>query len=264
MLTAIEINTYQRDGLLVQADLFSTAEVQKLLAAFERDANIAGDHRIAEGNGTGVRAVYASHQRQQEYASLTRAPRLLGAARQLLGSELYVYQCKINSKAGFGGSGWAWHQDYIAWRLADNIPGPQLINVAVFLDDVNEFNGPVIFVPGSHTSGVVHAERVQPRADAKHVDPDEIALTSAELAPLVSRHGLVSPKGNAGTAVFFHPGIVHGSAANMSPYPRRLLILTYNRVDNQPRPMGEWRPDYLVGRDTRPLELDDRLALEHA
>ena len=32
------------------------------------------------------------------------------------------------------------------------------MNVAIFLDDVNEFNGPLMFIPGSHKKGVVDAK----------------------------------------------------------------------------------------------------------
>jgi ectoine hydroxylase len=66
-----------------------------------------------------------------------------------------------------------------------------------------------------------------------------------------------SPKGPAGTVIFFHPEIAHGSALNMSPYPRTVLIITYNDVTNSPRPAGSPRPEYLVGRDLRPLEPRD-------
>ena len=31
------------------------------------------------------------------------------------------------------------------------------MNVAIFLDEVNEFNGPLMFIPGSHKQGVVDA-----------------------------------------------------------------------------------------------------------
>ena len=32
------------------------------------------------------------------------------------------------------------------------------MNVAIFLDEVNEFNGPLMFIPGSHKLGVLDAE----------------------------------------------------------------------------------------------------------
>jgi ectoine hydroxylase len=267
MLTAKDITTYRRDGLLVLPDLFSLAEVAALRAAFERDALVPGDQRIAEPHGTKVRAVYASHVRQPEYAALSRSPRVLLAAQQLLAPEIYLYQLKINAKPAFGGDGWAWHQDYIAWKIADNIPGPHLLNVAVFLDDVNEFNGPIVFVPGSHTEGLRRSDRNEHGRSGQHFDPDDIALSPAEMSSLVERHGMIGPTGNAGTAVFFHPEIAHGSATNISPSPRRMAILTYNQVDNVPRPVGEPRPEYLVCRDTRPLEVldsDDLLALDRA
>jgi ectoine hydroxylase len=257
MLSPRDTLTYQRDGVLVRPGLFTPAEVCALEAAFERDARIPGEHRITEADGTGVRAVYASHTRQQEYRTLIRSPRLLEAAQQLLGPDIYLYQFKINAKAAFGGDSWAWHQDYVAWKIADNLPSPELVNVVVFLDEVNEFNGPIIFVPGSHADGSVGSALGDEHRSDQHLDPDDIALTQADMASLVDQHGLISPKGGAGTVVFFHPEVVHGSAANISPFPRRLIILTYNQVGNYPRWPGDPRPEYLVCRDTTPLEIED-------
>ena len=248
-----QLCTYRDDGFLVLDELFSADEVDVLRDALARDCRAPGEHLVVEDGSDEVRAVYASHRREPEFAGLVRSSRLLGPARQLLGAEAYVYQFKVNTKHAFTGERWAWHQDYVAWMLADNLPAPRLVNVGLFLDDVTEFNGPVIFVPGSHRADVGGARRRGDGLSAEHIDPDDIALAPAQLAALVDRRGLVSPKGRAGTAVLFHPQVVHGSASNMSPFHRRLLIVTYNDVANLPRPPGEPRPDYLVGRDTRPL-----------
>lgn len=65
---------------------------------------------------------------------------------------------------------------------------------------------------------------------------------------------MVSPKGPAGSIVFFSPEVVHGSAPNMSPFQRRLLLATYNDVTNLPSwADGQSRPEYVVCRDTEPL-----------
>ncbi|MBZ6093486.1 phytanoyl-CoA dioxygenase family protein [Streptomyces olivaceus] len=257
-LTSGQLNAYQERGFVVLRALFDADEVESLRTAFARDARAPGPHRVRENGTDELRAVYASHQRQPEFASLIRSPRLLGPARQLVSPDVYMYQFKINSKPAFSGGGWAWHQDFIAWRAADDLPKPRLLNVALFLDDATEHNGPVIFLPGSHRRG---ATGVRCRGDAalsgEHVDPDEIALGREEMRELVVRHGMESAKGPAGSVVFFHPEIVHGSATNMSPLPRRLLIATYNDVRNQPRPTRRVRPDYLVGRDTRTLQFND-------
>jgi ectoine hydroxylase len=252
-LTPQEIAHYHSDGMLVVPALFTPDEVRVLQNSYERDALIPGAHRITEDNGDDVRAVYGSHQRQPEFAALVRSARLLEPARQLLAADVYVYQVKINAKPAFKGDSWSWHQDFGAWQIADELAAPNLVNVAVFLDDVDEFNGPVIFLPGSQAEGLIRKNRSADHRSEQHLDPEDIALTPADLRRL--QCSMVSPKGPAGSVVFFHPEIVHGSAANMSPQPRRLLIVTYNDAANLPRAAVP-RPDYLVGRDTRPLQVD--------
>ncbi len=256
MLTDDQVATYHHDGLLMLPEVFSAEEVKLLQDAFERDAQIPGEHRIAESGAEElVRAVYGSHLRQPEFDALTRSRRVLGAARQLLGRPLYVYQLKTNAKPAFAGDKWSWHQDFLAWRLADNVAQPDLINVAVLLDEVTQFNGPVFFVPGSHTNHLIHDDISTNARSEQHLDPDDIALSPADLTRCVEQGGMVSSLGPAGSVIFFHPEIVHGSAANMSPYSRRLAIITYNAVDNPPRPTGQPRPEYLASRDITPLEV---------
>jgi ectoine hydroxylase len=255
LLDDSQIKRYQDDGFLVIDSLFDLTEVDVLRAAFARDAQIDGPQRIMEDDGVGVRAVYASHLRQPEFADLVRSPRVLGVARQLLSDELYLYQFKINAKPALGGERWVWHQDFPAWRLMDDLPLPRLVNVAVFLDEVTEFNGPVVFVPGSQLGGSITNIRRGTAKSEQHLDPDDIALGPDTLAGMVRRSGMVSPKGPAGSVVFFSPEIVHGSAPNMSPFSRRLLIMTFNEAANLPRHRGTPRAEYLVGRDTTPLEV---------
>ena len=39
----------------------------------------------------------------------------------------------------------------------DGMPEPRAMNIAVFLDDVTAANGPLLFIPGSHKTGVIDA-----------------------------------------------------------------------------------------------------------
>jgi ectoine hydroxylase len=258
ILSQAQIDRYRKTGFLAIDSLFSADEVDLLCDGFREDSTNPGPHRIQETDGDEVRAVYASHLRRREFATLVRSPRMLGPVRQLLTDDVYVYQLKTNAKPAFGGDRWAWHQDYVAWKIADNLPAPSLVNVGLFLDDVTEFNGPLILLPGSHRSGLVRDTRNEQALSAQHLDPDDISLKPAEMRDLVDRHGMASMHGKAGSVVFFSPEIVHGSGPNMSPFSRRLLLVTYNDVANQPTWPGEPRPEYLVGRlGDGPLQITD-------
>ena len=72
---------------------------------------------------------------------------------QLFGEKIYMHQFKINGKAAFDGDVWQWHQDYGTWKTDDDMPEARAMNVAIFLDEVNEFNGPLMFIPRQPQAG---------------------------------------------------------------------------------------------------------------
>ena len=84
-------------------------------------------------------------------------PRLIEPVEQLFGEQLYMHQYKVNAKAAFDGDVWQWHQDYGTWARDDGMPEPRAMNISVFLDEVMPINGPLMFIPGSHKSGVLPA-----------------------------------------------------------------------------------------------------------
>ncbi len=251
-LTDQQIQSYESDGFLVLESVFSKYEVAFLLDAMDSDVD-EGPHRIVDDESNELLALYASHQRIDAFADLVRLPQLLNPARTLAGDDVYTYQFKINVKPAFGKDRVSWHQDYTAWRIADRLPTPRLVNAALLLDESTEFNGPLIFVPGSHRVGNLRDNRNDSSASELHLDPEDIALKPQHITHLVENLGMRSVQAPAGSVVLFSPEIVHGSAPNMSPVPRRLLIATYNACSNLPQTTRP-RAAYLVGRDVRPLE----------
>ena len=267
LFTDEQLSGYEREGVLFVPEYFSREEVNVLRS--ELPASFAEDspRRVMEQDGRAVRSVYGGHTTNEVFRRLARLPRLVGPARRILGSEVYVYQFKVNAKAALSGDLWQWHQDYIFWQREDGLPAPRAVNVAIFLDEVTEFNGPLLFAPGSH-SGVIDVTAIEERAGGYErpqsyaASPAWITSLTAGLkyalerevaAGLVRRHGIVAPKGPAGSAVFFHPNILHASANNISPYDRVLVIVTYNSVENLPVREGAARPDFLASRDARPV-----------
>ena len=180
----------------------------------------------------------------------------------LFGEAVYMHQFKVNGKMAFEGDVWQWHQDYGTWMNDDAMPTERAMNVAIFLDDVTDFNGPLMFIPGSHRRGVV---------DAKH----DLTTTSYPLwtvdneliAQLVERAGgkgsfdaegrfvpagIVSPKGPAGSMILFHSCLVHASGSNLSPFNRVSVYLSLCAVSNHIRRFK--RPEYIAHRDFTPIE----------
>jgi ectoine hydroxylase len=261
-LTSAEVAQYERDGFLRCGSFLSEASLGQLRDAAAEVLAMDGPQRILELDGKTVRSVYGPHLVSEPIRRICRQPELLGAASQLIGDDaLYVHQSKVNLKAPFVGDAWEWHQDYIYWLLDDGIKQPSLVNVAIYLDEVTEFNGPLTFVPGSHQRGVLAATQAFDMPVGYEDAPGWVAtLTSKEkygvqhdvIESLVRDSGMSSAKGSAGSVLFFHPNILHASAPNISPFPRTTLILVYNAVGNPPSSAAP-RPEFLASRQIAAL-----------
>ena len=261
-LTEEQLQSYDRDGFLLLTDCFSGEEVSNMTAELPALFAEDSERRVVEKASRAVRSVYGSHVDNQVFRRLARHPRLLEPAMQLLGGPVYVYQFKINAKIAFLGDVWEWHQDFIFWHREDGVRDPKLVTVGVFLDEVTEFNGPLMVVPGSHKEGIIDPPTTGGVPKEYAGRPDWIANLTADLkysidhtalARLVSRGGITAPKGPAGSVLFFHCNLAHGSVPNLSPSDRKMVLLTYNRVDNPPLIGERSRPEFLVSRDFRPL-----------
>lgn len=264
-LDPAQVEDYHRDGfLLLGPDFLPSWALPELREAAPRLLAKDGPERVLERDGVTVRSVYGPHRHDETVHRVCRSPQLVGAARQLLGDEVYVHQSKINVKAAFSGDQWEWHQDYVNWLRSDGIRKSDLVNVAVFLDDVTEFNGPLTFVPGSQHEGLLAGKEIDGMPVGYEDAPDWVAtLTATEkvqidrevIRRLALEKGLVAPKGTAGSAMFFHSNVLHASAPNMSPFDRRVLLLVYNGVHNPPTNDTSPRPEFLADRDNTPLPL---------
>lgn len=269
-ITEDQIRLYEQMGYLLVPGCFSQAEIAIMKA--ELPALFAEDspRRVVEKEGATVRSIYGSHMVNDVFRRLSRHPQLVEPVTQILQSRVYVYQFKINAKEAFDGDVWEWHQDYVFWRKEDGMPMARVTNVAIFLDEVNEFNGPMYFIPRSHLEGVIDVparDTVVPGSGgnngAYENSPSWISNLTAKIkysvgrdlvAGLVSRYGMIAPKGPSGSVLFFHPNLVHASPNNISPFSRIVVFVTYNSIENAPGLVEKPRPEFLVNRDCEPIE----------
>ena len=213
---------------------------------------------VREKGSNAVRTTFAAHLFNEAFARLGKHPRLIEPVKQLLGGDVYMHQYKINAKAAFDGDVWQWHQDYGTWARDDLMPEPRAMNIALFLDEVTEFNGPLMFIPKSHRGGKLAAGH-----DLETTSYPLWTLDTETVSRLVGQGGIVAPKGPAGSVLVFHCNLVHASPGNISPFNRTIVYLSLCHVDNHIRQFK--RPEWIAHRDFLPIQvLPDDCLLELA
>lgn len=258
MISDISAARYHQQGFLILPGALNVGQMSELSACVDDLTKKHYPGHVLEKHGTQYRAMHGCHLYDTTFRALIRHPLFLHVAEKLLSDRVYLHQLKVNLKQPFCGESWPWHQDYIYWRNEDLIPGENIISAMIYLDEVNDFNGPLFFIPKSHTLGCIDS-KVKSEAPEGWEGNVSVDLTyqvdQKTVLELAEQNGMVNTKGPSGTVVWFHGNLVHASPENISPYPRRIVILTYNAVSNKPTRFKETpRPEFLFGRDTQPLE----------
>lgn len=255
--TPDELEQYERDGFFARASVFSDAELKPFRDGVETihrkveegaRAQDVEPHRLIDGkryqNVLGSSVQWEWHDDSSEIRTMEPyihlEPRLdamiddirlWGPARAIVRSEgISLFSDKLNFKRS-GGAPFPWHQDNPYWAfLCKHLD--QLVSVAIILDDSTIENGCLWLIPGSHKHGAL--------------DCFEDRGTVGRLYTDIDRYDLNEPKPMdlpAGSIVYFHGDIVHGSQGNKTDERRRLLLLTY-----QPDGLPRWQRE-----DIRPV-----------
>lgn len=261
-LTAKQLEQFDREGYLFFPGLFTPEEIGRLNAAVPDLYARREAYNVREKGSDAVRTNFAAHLYSAPFARLARHPRMIEPVQDLFGERLYMHQFKINGKMAFEGDVWQWHQDYGTWKNDDLMPAPRAMNVAIFLDDVNEFNGPLMFIPGSHQKGVIDARHDLTTTSYPLWTIDHDLIRQLVERAGGKRGGIVSPKGPAGSMILFHSCLVHASTSNLSPWNRVSVYLSLCAVGNHIRRFK--RPEYIAHREFTPIDClpDDCLLTE--
>ena len=246
-LTQAQVDQFDRDGLLFFPSIFSQREIAVLNEEVPRLYTQYRPENVREKGSEAVRTSFAVQMYSKPFAKLAHHPRMVNPVREYFREPVYMHQFKINGKAAFDGELWQWHQDFGTWHNDDQMPAPRAMNVAIFLDEVNEFNGPLMFIPGSHEHGVIDAQH-----DRTTTSYPLWTLDHDSIRKLAERGGIVAPKGPAGSMIMFHSCLVHASAPNLSPWSRNTVYLSLCAVSNHIRAFN--RPGYIAHRDFTPID----------
>lgn len=258
-LSSEQLNRYESGGYLVLDDLLSGQEVETYLAELQRlgeDPVLRASERvILEPDSDQVRSVFEVEKVSELFADLLRSPRLTDIARQVLDSEVYVHQSRVNYKPGFGGAPFHWHSDFETWHSEDGMRRPRAFSVSISLTENHPFNGPLMVMPGTHKSFV---PTVGETPEDYHVESLRVASPSVgspsrqHLTHMAEKHGIEQITGPAGSAVMFDSNLLHGSNGNLSPFARSNIFIVYNSVENAleaPFAALKPRPQHLSNRE---------------
>ncbi|MDQ1039504.1 ectoine hydroxylase [Streptomyces sp. V3I8] len=256
-----DLRSYERDGFLTVDQLIEDDEVALYRAELERmiaDPAVRTDERsIVEPQSQEIRSVFEVHRTSEVFARLVRDERLVGRARQILGSDVYVHQSRINVKPGFGASGFYWHSDFETWHAEDGLPNMRTVSVSIALTENHDTNGGLMIMPGSHRTFLGCSGATPKDNYKKSLQMQDAGTPSDEaLTEFASRHGIRLFTGRAGSATWFDCNCMHGSGDNITPFPRSNVFIVFNSVENaavEPFAAPVRRPEFIGARDFTPV-----------
>ena len=183
------------------------------------------------------------HKRHPFFWEVLRGSRMTEVLTDLLGPDTVLQTSKLNTKAPGGGAAVEWHQDWAFYPHTND----SMLAFGLMLEDVDEANGPLMVIPGTHRGPILshHANGVFCGA----VDPDD---------PGFERDRIVTLTGRAGSMTVHHARTLHGSAPNRSDRARLILFYECHAADAWPL-LGAGSYIHSLGQERFWADLGERL-----
>jgi ectoine hydroxylase-related dioxygenase (phytanoyl-CoA dioxygenase family) len=222
MLTEAQVQQFQRDGYVKGGCVLGDNAVgvlQEEVARVIRDIDKGGRQPVRLANLTDdpahpVWQIVNIWEASDAFQALIHHPRIGEEMAQLTGAQrLRIWHDQIQYKPAAQGGVNMWHQDAPLWPILAPMTE---VTAWVALDDVDEGNGCMRMVPGSHRWGNA--------IDFLH------SLPSFEAMPTTWREHTVEVRScpvRKGEVHFHHALAWHGSPANRSERERRAIALHY-------------------------------------
>lgn len=219
-VTDAERAFYAANGFLEIDDLLTPSEVKALATAMEEamQASDAASRAIpSAADGPYYRVLNQKVNVWRDHGGIAQfscAAALANIARTLSGADgVRLFHDHLLWKMPGDSKATPWHQDLPFWPL-DN---PRALSIWIPVDDVDETNGCMMFVPKSQKAGQLKAISL--------VEPEDL-FEYARAAGVTSEKPLIA-RLRAGSSTV-HSGLTfHYAHANQTDRPRRALALIY-------------------------------------
>lgn len=259
-LSEDQLSNYENNGFIVLPD-YMPEVVEPLLEEIDslKESMKGREELITEPGSEELRSLFKPSDFSNLIDEFSRHPKVLTIAKQLLGSDVYLTQSRVNVKPAFKGKSFPWHSDFETWHVEDGMPRMRALTAWIMLTDNNEHNGPLYVIPGSHKKFVSCAGSTKDRNYDTSLKNQMAGVPNSEtMECLLKNSEIKGVYGKPGTVVFHECNLMHGSPDNISDLPRTLLMFVYNSCKNElVAPFSEQRPrpGYLRNPDTSPLSI---------
>lgn len=228
-LTKEQVANYQRDGFILIENAVPASILSRLQSIthelIDQSRSVTQNNDIYDldkghtSKYPRLNRIKTPHDVHPVYKEYLRSQALLELIQPLLGNHIRMNNSKLNTKAAQGGAPVEWHQDWSFYPHTND----DLLAVGVMLSDIDENDGPLQMIPGSHKEPVlshfnngVYCGAIQPDDKAARLE-DAVSIT-----------------GRAGSLSIHHVRTTHGSAPNFSETPRLLLLYELAAADAWP------------------------------
>lgn len=235
MLSQEQINRFHDQGFLNGGKLLDDKtvdqlclEISRVIAQRDRTdiAQPVLNRNLSKDESAPVWQIVNIWQASDAFRTLVTSPIIGGAIAQLTGAtELRVWHDQIQYKPAQVGGVNMWHQDAPYWPVLAPMTE---VSAWIALDDVDEDNGCMSMVPGSHTWGN--------QIEFLHSLPDYYAMPNEFEGKKLE---LVLCPVKRGEVHFHHALTWHGSHANTSGRERRAIAIHYMTQDTRFVSAGE-------------------------
>ena len=203
VLSPSQINQYNELGYVQPFDIYSPSEIAAIRAYIDRLINDMGEE--------GAYGINCYQSRLSGLWDIATNDKILDHVQDLIGPNILCWASAVFSKAPHDPKAVGWHQDASFWNLSP----ARTVTVWLAIDDADEENSAMRFIPGTHKMGAMKVEQTKDsvlRMETKDAEELGKPFTNSLRAGQISLHADM---------------LVHGSLPNQSDRRRCGLTLRY-------------------------------------
>tara|TARA_B100002019_G_C21234497_1_gene581989 strand:- start:848 stop:1630 length:783 start_codon:yes stop_codon:yes gene_type:complete len=211
-------NSYKKDGYVLIDNLINKHDlniISKRLKYLERKQK---DGRGLSEPGTKKSLIHSLHKDKLLKNIIEQKNWFKDISSNLLDCEtIFTWNAKSNLKHKWIGSVEYYHQDYIYWKGL-GFKSSNMLNCMIFVDDHSHLNAGLWVFPGTHKKMYKHEKFININSLQKYFVPPKILTKISKSNPPKAINA------KAGSCLFFHSKLIHGSSHNISPKDRKILL----------------------------------------